>query len=317
SLVTDDRVDAVILTGAYETARMFLSWKPTLRLFAETSGKNAMIVTALADRDQTVKDLVKSAFGHAGQKCSVASLGILEAEVYDDAVEAIEELDALPDVVVLGNADWHAGVVGIVASKLVERYDRPTILVGEGGRGSGRTARGLHLYDAMSDCQQHLVKFGGHQAAAGLRMRFEDLDAFRQDMELRVRADPRYGEVTESRLDYDDDLDPREVGFEAFNGLRRLEPFGNGNPQPVFRIPELRVRTARLVGQDHLKLRLEGSERLVAGIAFKMGDRLEDCAPGAAMTVVACLELNEFQGYESIELRIRDLAPADADAERG
>lgn len=83
-LVTDARVNAVILTGAYETARMFLDWKPNLRLFAETSGKNSMIVTALADRDQAVKDLVYSAFGHAGQKCSASSLAILEAEVYDD-----------------------------------------------------------------------------------------------------------------------------------------------------------------------------------------------------------------------------------------
>ena len=83
-LITDARVDAVILTGSVETARRFLAWRPDLRLFAETSGKNAIIVTALADRDQAVRDLVRSAFGHAGQKCSAASLAICEAEVYDD-----------------------------------------------------------------------------------------------------------------------------------------------------------------------------------------------------------------------------------------
>jgi len=85
SLVTDDRIGAVILTGAYETARMFLGWKPELRLFAETSGKNSLIITAAADPDQAIKDLVKSAFGHAGQKCSAASLAIVEAEVYDNS----------------------------------------------------------------------------------------------------------------------------------------------------------------------------------------------------------------------------------------
>ena len=83
-LITDPRVDAVILTGSVETARRFLEWRPDLRLFAETSGKNAIIVTALADRDQAVRDLVRSAFGHNGQKCSAASLAICEAEVYDD-----------------------------------------------------------------------------------------------------------------------------------------------------------------------------------------------------------------------------------------
>jgi len=83
SLVTDDRIGAVILTGAYETARMFLGWKPSLRLFAETSGKNALLITAAADADLAIKDLVKSAFGHAGQKCSAASLAIVEAELHD------------------------------------------------------------------------------------------------------------------------------------------------------------------------------------------------------------------------------------------
>jgi RHH-type proline utilization regulon transcriptional repressor/proline dehydrogenase/delta 1-pyrroline-5-carboxylate dehydrogenase len=84
SLITDPRVNAVVLTGAYETAQMFLSWRPTLKLYAETSGKNAIIITGQSDRDLAIKDLVKSAFGHAGQKCSAASLAILEAEVYDD-----------------------------------------------------------------------------------------------------------------------------------------------------------------------------------------------------------------------------------------
>ena len=84
-LVTDERVDAVILTGGWETAQMFLRWKPTLRLFAETSGKNALIVTAMADRDQAILDIVQSAFGHSGQKCSAASLAILEREVYEDS----------------------------------------------------------------------------------------------------------------------------------------------------------------------------------------------------------------------------------------
>ncbi|HXJ77267.1 MAG TPA: proline dehydrogenase family protein [Candidatus Methylomirabilis sp.] len=100
ALITDPRVDAVILTGSIATARRFLAWRPDLALFGETSGKNAMIVTALADRDQAIRDLVRSAFGHNGQKCSAASLAICEAEVYDDAVfrrqlrDAAASLDA-------------------------------------------------------------------------------------------------------------------------------------------------------------------------------------------------------------------------------
>ncbi len=83
ALVTDARVDAVVLTGSIQTAHLFQNWRPGMRLFAETSGKNSLIITSMADRDQAIKDLVRSAFGHNGQKCSAASLAILEAEVYD------------------------------------------------------------------------------------------------------------------------------------------------------------------------------------------------------------------------------------------
>ena len=99
-LISDPRVDAVILTGSVETARRFLEWRPDLRLFAETSGKNAIVVTSLADRDQAVRDLVRSAFGHNGQKCSAASLAICEAEVYDDPVFRRQLRDAAASLAV-------------------------------------------------------------------------------------------------------------------------------------------------------------------------------------------------------------------------
>ena len=101
SLVTDNRINAVILTGAYETAKLFLSWKPDLNLLAETSGKNATIITALADHDQAIKDLVYSAFGHNGQKCSASSLAVLEAEVYDNPNFMRQLKDAAES--------WHVG----------------------------------------------------------------------------------------------------------------------------------------------------------------------------------------------------------------
>jgi RHH-type transcriptional regulator, proline utilization regulon repressor / proline dehydrogenase / delta 1-pyrroline-5-carboxylate dehydrogenase len=100
ALVTDARVGGVILTGSVETARLFLGWRPDLPLFAETSGKNAIVVTALADRDQAIRDLVRSAFGHNGQKCSAASLAICEAEVYDDAAFRRQLCDAAASLAV-------------------------------------------------------------------------------------------------------------------------------------------------------------------------------------------------------------------------
>ena len=115
-LITHENVDAVVLTGAYETAEMFLGWKPSLRLIAETSGKNAIIITAAADIDVAVKDLVKSAFGHAGQKCSAASLAIVEAAVYDGSVFLRQLQDAVRSLHV-GAADDPVTAVGPVISE--------------------------------------------------------------------------------------------------------------------------------------------------------------------------------------------------------
>ena len=114
ALVTDRRVGAVVLTGAYETARMFLGWKPEMRLFAETSGKNALIVTAAADPDLAVKDLVRSAFGHAGQKCSAASLGIIEAERYDDPGFLRQLEDAARSLATGPSWDFGSGVTPLI-----------------------------------------------------------------------------------------------------------------------------------------------------------------------------------------------------------
>lgn len=114
SLVTDPRVGAVVLTGAWETAQMFLGWRPQMRLFAETSGKNALVVTARADRELAARDLVRSAFGHAGQKCSAASLGILEAEVYDDPAFRRQLADAAASLPVGPSTDPHSVLTPLV-----------------------------------------------------------------------------------------------------------------------------------------------------------------------------------------------------------
>ncbi|QEL19769.1 bifunctional proline dehydrogenase/L-glutamate gamma-semialdehyde dehydrogenase [Limnoglobus roseus] len=114
ALLTDPRVGAIVLTGAWDTAKLFHSWRPRLRLYAETSGKNAMVITAQADRELAIKDLVKSAFGHAGQKCSAASLAILEAEVYDDPAFRRQLLDAAASLPVGPSTDPRSVITPVV-----------------------------------------------------------------------------------------------------------------------------------------------------------------------------------------------------------
>ncbi|MCP4848820.1 MAG: bifunctional proline dehydrogenase/L-glutamate gamma-semialdehyde dehydrogenase [Verrucomicrobiaceae bacterium] len=131
ALIDDDRTNAVILTGAYETARMFQGWRPSLRLFAETSGKNALVISALADTELAAKDLVKSAFSHSGQKCSAASLGILEAEVYDDPVFRRQLRDAAASLKVGPSSD-PASIVTPVILEPDEKLRRALTQLDEG-----------------------------------------------------------------------------------------------------------------------------------------------------------------------------------------
>ena len=236
----------------------------------------------------------------------------IEADVYYEAVRRVEQFDTLPEAIVLADAEWHPGVVGIVCSKLVERYDRPAVLIGEGGRGSGRTARGLHLYNALNDCRDFLSKFGGHRAAAGFRIPSSNIESFSSAFLSRVATDPAWGEATESTLIYDDDISPEEIDRDCFFAIRQLEPFGTGNPQPLFRVPTARVKRADRVGNDHLKLRLhEGRFGGLEAIAFKRGELCGELSPGDSVELAAHLDLNEFAGLESLQLRVRDLRSLD------
>lgn len=246
-----------------------------------------------------------------------ASRQKIEADVFKEAVAMVDALPALPSALVLAHPEWHPGVVGIVASKLVERYDRACVLIGEGGRGSARTARGIHLYDCLNAVSSHLTKFGGHRAAAGLRIAFDRVDVFRSDFVAKIEEAARIGATEEALLVYDDDLAAEDVDDRFYQELRQLEPFGNGNPEPLFRLQNCRVRTASVVGGAHLKLRLqEGKLGGLKAIAFKRGEMLESMFPGREIDLTVHLEKNEFQGYESIELRVRDVKALDTNLAR-
>lgn len=230
----------------------------------------------------------------------------IEREVVEAVIEQIEGRE-LPDAIVLYDDQWHPGVVGIVASKIVERYERPTIIIGEGGRGSARTARGLHLYNAINDVSDYLMKFGGHRAAAGLTIEPGKIPAFRAALIERVRADDGLGDAVATVV-YDDELPLKALSYDFACELARLEPFGNGNPQPLFKTTGATVKSARLVGKDHLKLRLtQGNLPSIEGIAFSRGDMHAEMTEGREIELISHLERSEFSGMEHLELRIRDL----------
>jgi single-stranded-DNA-specific exonuclease len=233
----------------------------------------------------------------------------IERAILDEAVaQAEERVRSGARGLVLASERWHQGVVGIVASRLVERYHRPTVLVGVAngvGKGSGRSIEGFHLYDALAGCSGHLLRFGGHKHAAGVTVDPAALPAFREAFEAAAR----------SRL-ADEDLVPRcriegrigadELSDRAALALERLAPYGAGHPEPLF---ALRGRAARArtvgAGGAHLKVMLGPG---LDAIGFAMGDRLEMC--GGEVEAAVSVGFDDWGGTRKLQLRIKDLRAA-------
>ncbi len=257
----------------------------------------------------------------------------IEAEVAEDAfaVVAREWRPEEEPVAVVAGEGWHPGVIGIVASRLVERVGRPVIVVGldpekKAGRGSARSVPALDIHAAIAECRRHLVRFGGHHQAAGLDIHPDRLPEFRSALARAARrlldgADPR----PELRIDMEISLEEAEARFHRL--LQYIGPFGRGNPEPVFVARRVSPRSTRTVGERHLRMAISQGETLLQGIAFGLAGSLSPETlggrsgpdPGAdrwrnadlpPLDVAFHLVENRFRGTTTIEARVLDLRPA-------
>ena len=235
----------------------------------------------------------------------------LDQRILEEAIAQVED-ERDPDrdtALVLASEKWHPGVVGIVASRVVERYGRPAFLIaldGDIGKGSGRSISRFDLHAALHRCRDLLERFGGHQMAAGLTLRRGRLDEFRERFAAVARESLTEVDLgPEQRVDLV--LELGEVDADLERLCRHLEPCGMGNPSPVFGARAIRIEGARRVGAGHLKGTLVASGGRLAAIGFNWADR----APRAEIVDVAFrLEQNEWQGAVSLQARIMALTPA-------
>jgi single-stranded-DNA-specific exonuclease len=212
--------------------------------------------------------------------------------------------------IVLASPSWHQGVVGIVASRVVERYHRPTILISlddEGyAKGSGRSIPGFHLLDAVKSCSAFLERFGGHRYAAGISMRADAVAVFADAFEAEAARLLTDDDLV-AHLDIDAEAHPDNITPELARELKRLEPFGAGNPEPVLFMRALQVMDRRVVGDGHLRLRLAGGGRHFNAIAFRLASHQ---VPGM-VDIAFFPEMNEWNGNSTLQLRVKDLRPAE------
>jgi single-stranded-DNA-specific exonuclease len=238
----------------------------------------------------------------------------IDSEVRGEAEEwVLQHCNPEKDfAIVTGSAGWHAGVIGIVASKIVEKFHRPAVLfsLGKDGsaRGSGRSIPGFHLLDALRECAGLLESFGGHAAAAGVHIKSSSIDAFRT----------RFNDVARSRL-RPEDLVPTvyadaEVPLDAltpqlFSLIKAMEPFGQGNARPVLYCRNLHHRYApRIVGNNHLKMSVADNGKVFDAIGFNFGDRIGELCGAPSLSLAFSLDENEWNGKKSLQMKVRGIA---------
>jgi single-stranded-DNA-specific exonuclease len=238
----------------------------------------------------------------------------VEERVTAEAIEAIEGTDfsasdAVPTPIVLASRSWHPGVVGIAASRLVERYHRPAVLIAVNdfgkGRGSARSIPGVNICEGIAQCREHLESFGGHAAAAGLTLREDAVPRFRE--RLAQVLEDALRRTVRRRLVCDAEAELFGLFPATVRELDRLGPFGMGNPEPTLVFRRLRISSARLVGNNHLKLMVRPERGpVLTAFGYGMG-ALARLATAEPVDLACSLEVNTWNGTEGVQLRLKDL----------
>jgi len=239
----------------------------------------------------------------------------VERAITAEAVEMVQSQgldEAGHCAIVLGSDGWHGGVIGIVASRIVDRFNRPTVLVAfneQGGQGSARTAPGFHMRDALAACAEHLKSFGGHAMAGGLRVEADKFGDFAKAFGAYVRVNlPDERLIPTLAIDAETTL--AALHHNVASHLARLAPHGQGNPPPLVVVrgcelltaPQRMGRSGSVVGMV-----LRQGEAKMRAVGFGMGDLADSLVGISCVDVVAQPTLNHFNGNTSVELQLRDV----------
>ena len=227
-------------------------------------------------------------------------------------IEADEKLKARKTTVLFKN-DWHKGVIGIVASRCIENYYRPTIILTQSkgmAAGSARSVKGFSVYNAIEECSELLEQFGGHKYAAGMTMPLENVPAFQKKFE-EVVASTIDDELLIPEIEIDAVLDLADIETKFYRVLKQFAPFGPLNMKPTFVSKGVYEKgQARIVGDNHLKLEIvahKNNTKGIAGIAFNMGKKMDLLKNGEPFDVVYHIEENEWQGRTTLQLMVQDI----------
>lgn len=235
----------------------------------------------------------------------------IERQIFEEALAIVEgSHDEIQAGLVVVGEDWHPGVIGIVASRLVERFYTPTIVLTRTNgiyKGSGRSIEGFHLQQALSECEEYLESYGGHAQAAGLSLKLENLAAFRVKFAQTV-AERTTNDSFIPQIAIDGEINLNELNYEIFEEINKIQPTGMSNPSPVFICRGQTTTEVRTVGTngEHLRIKLKTNQGEIVGIGFKKAE-LENLLSEGSVDIAFSLDKNTFNGKTSLQLLIKDI----------
>lgn len=233
----------------------------------------------------------------------------ISAQIFKEAEEMLKNQPEIGQGIVLAKEGWHAGVIGIVASRLVDKYHLPTILIsidGEVGKGSCRSIPPLNLYDTIAGCSNLLLQFGGHRQAAGLTLSTANINSFREQFLSEVSARLR-PEDFEPKIIADVVVPPRcSLTLKLVKELSLLEPYGASNPSPVFAFKEAKLRSPAIMGaeKNHLRLIVDFGNQTYKGIMWNQAQRISSIYNHSVATLAFSPKINTWNGMDSVDLQL-------------
>lgn len=267
-------------------------------------GNAGVAVELLLEKDKSVADSLATKLNNQNTKRQQ-----VEKKIFDAAEKMIQKnhLD-LKNSIVLYNENWHNGVIGIVASRLVSIYYKPVILLTkENGvvRGSGRCPTGFSLYDTLTKCKESLIQFGGHELAAGLSIEEDKIKEF-TDVFEKVVTDGIVGEVKQI-ISVDERINYRDLNVNLLKDISTLKPYGQANREPLFLYKGLKVQSIRTIKEDkHLKLTLRDDKYQIEALAFSQGNRRDELRLGDKVDVLCSVDINTYTTPRTIQLILQD-----------
>ena len=234
----------------------------------------------------------------------------IEKRIFEEAIAKIENNKKnKKNMIILGSENWHHGVIGIVSSKITELYYKPSILIcfeNDNGKGSGRSIPGFDLHEALCLASDYLEKYGGHEMAVGLSLKKKDFKAFKEKLES-IAENLHTDELTPI-IKIDKEITLNDIKIENVKELNLLEPFGESNKTPIFIYRNLKIDSIRALSEGkHLKLTLKDENKIINAIGFNMGKYSEEYLIGDKIDVIGVLEINTFNGIESVQINMKDI----------